>query len=383
MNSRALFASLLVLVFVGAPETMVTLKQASEYAPETSLKSNTNNLLRWSAGAVVVFLSLAGIGAYTVFVHMALSGAEKSINDACPVPPIYASPSQLQYTHLTALDAFLCNLVEFFKIALLPPNKAYSVHFLAGVAPVALVFLIEGTRSDRSRAVIPLIIGLLYQTISGAVAGSLSWLVIVLSVKGGKGRAPLTQAEAESVFMAISIGYVLPTLGFVASHDEYVIAYWQVFPLFMSILQVLWLQIRPATVGPAYYTTRMALITTIIISAAVHISFVLNHSSSTPVMSFIQWWPSFTTPDPRSTTVERAVYHLLQWDSILWYASAILGQAYLAGSIANAMTTLFFAPIGSIILSPGGYVALLAMYREMRLTERAQAEALTAEKKKE
>ena len=331
---------------------------------------------------MVVFLSLASIGAYTIFWHMALSRAQKSIQDACPVPPIYASPSQLAYTNLPALDVFLCNLVEFFKISLLPVNQAYTVHFLAGMAPVALVFLIEGTRSDRSRAVIPLLIGALYQTISGGVAGSLYWLIIVLSwVSRRKGRAPLTQAQAESVFMAITIGYVLPTLAFIVSQDEVVIAYWQAFPLLMSVLQNLWLTIRPASVGPAYYTTRMALIATLIISASVHISFVLSHSSSTPVMSFIRWWPSLSAPDPRSTTVEMAVYHLLQWDSILWYASAILGLVFLVDSISEAMTVLFFAPLGSIVLSPGGYVAFLAIQRERKLTERAKAEALVVEKK--
>ena len=331
-----------------------------------------------------MFLSLAGLGAYTVFVHIALSGAQNQISEACPMPYVYASPSQLPYTRLTALDAFLCNLVEFFKIGLLPANQAYTIHFCAGIAPVALVFLIEGTRSDRSRAVIALLVGFLYQTISAAVAGSLCWLVAVLAMASGKkGRAPLTQAEAESVFLAISIGYILPTLAFIASHDEYAIAYWQFFPLFMSILQQLWLQIRPATVGPAYHTTRMALITTLIISASVHISFVITHSTSTPVMGFIQWWPSFSIPDPRSTTVESAVYHLLQWDAIVWYASAILGLVFLADSISDAMTMLFFAPIGSIVLSPGGYVALLAIYREWRLTERAKVGTLVAEKKEE
>ena len=332
----------------------------------------------------MVFLSLTAIGAFTIFVHIALSGAQEQLNDACPIPPIYASPSQLHDTHVTALDAVLCNLVEFFKIGLLPVNQAYTVHFLAGITPVALVFLIEGTRSDRSRAVIALLFGCLYQTISAAMASSLFWLVAVLAMASGKrGRAPLTQAEAESVFMAISIGYVLPTLAFIASHDEYAIAYWQFFPIYMSILQHLWLQIRPATVGPAYHTTRMALITTIIISASVHISFVIAHWSSSPVMGFIQWWPSFWIPDPQSTTVESAVYHLLQWDAIVWYASTILGLVFLADSISDAMTMIFFAPIGSIVLSPGGYVALLAIYREWRLTERAKAGTIAAGKKKE
>ena len=331
----------------------------------------------------MVFLSLTAIGAYTIFVHMALSGAQEQLDDACPIPPVYASPSQLHYTHVTALDAVLCNLVEFFKVSLLPVNQAYTVHFLAGVAPVALIFLIEGTRSDRSYAVIALLVGLLYTTISGAVAAPLFWLVAVLAMASGKrGRAPLNQAEAESVFIAISIGYILPTLVFITSPGEYVIAYWQFFTIFMSILQHLWLQIRPTTVEPAYYTTRMALITTIIVSASVHISFVIAHWSSSPVMGFIQWWPSFWNPDPQSTTVESAVYHLLKWDSIVWYVSSILGLVFLADSISDAMTMLIFAPFGSIVLSPGGYVALLAIHRESKLTEQAKAEALTAGRKK-
>ncbi len=100
-------------------------------------------------------------------------------------------------------------------------------------------------------------------------------------------------------------------------------------------------------------------------------------------MGFIQWWPSFSIPDPRSTTVESVVYHLLQWDAIVLYASSILGLVFLADSISDAITMLFFAPIGSIVLSPGGYVALLAIYREWRLTERAKVVALVAEMKEE
>lgn len=100
-------------------------------------------------------------------------------------------------------------------------------------------------------------------------------------------------------------------------------------------------------------------------------------------MGFIQWWPSFSIPDPRSTTVETGVYHLLQWDSILWYASSILGLVFLADSVSSAMTMLFFAPAGSIVLSPGGYVALLAIYRESKLTKRAEAGALAVGKKKQ
>ena len=307
----------------------------------------------------MVILSLTAIGAY-----LALSGAEEQVSGGGPIPPVYASPSQLRYMHVTPLDAVLCTLVEFFKISLLPVNQAYTVHFLAGVAPVALIFLIEGTRSDRSRAVIALLVGCLYTTTSGAVAAPLFWLVAVLAM--ARGRAPLTQVEAESVFMAISIGYILPTLAFISSHDECVIAYCQFFTIFMSILQHIWLHIRPATVEPAYYTTRMALITTLIISAFVHISFVITHRFSSPMTGFIQWWPSFSVPDLRSTTAETAVYHLLKWDSIVWYASAILGLVFLADSTSDAMAMLTFAPLGSIALSPGGYVALLAIHRESK-----------------
>ncbi|EJD42643.1 hypothetical protein AURDEDRAFT_114912 [Auricularia subglabra TFB-10046 SS5] len=321
------------------------------------------------AAAVVTFLSLSGIGFYTVLYHIyASTGNQEVVQLQCPQPPTYKHPAQLRYTGFAGPDAALCNLVAFFHASFVPQNIGYTVHFLAGIPPVSLAYLIESARADSSRSVLPLVVGLGYQALSGAGIMPLGWLALILSSAGRPDRArkPLSRGQAESVFAGVMLGYVLPTAAMLLLQDEYVTGYWQVFPIYIWSFQRLWLLVRPApaAVGSGFAVVRAALITAAAISAAPHLH-VLYHNRS--LAAFLQWWPSFSVPEPSKTTYYTAAFHLLQWDSIVWYTCSVLAAAFMAGSRSEAFTLLVVAPLASAVISPGAVVALYWLRREEKL----------------
>lgn len=321
------------------------------------------------AAAVIAFLSLSGIGFYTVLYHIAAStGNQELVQHQCPDPPTYKSPAQLRYTGFAVPDAALCGLVAFFHASFVPQNIGYTVHFLAGIPPVSLAYLIESVRADSSSSVIPLVVGLGYQALSGAGIMPLGWLALILSSADRRDRArkPLTRAQAESVFAGVMLGYVLPTAAMLTLQDEYVTGYWQVFPIYICVFQRLWLLVRPAsaTSGSGFAVVRAALVIASAISAAPHLH-VLYHNRS--LSAFLQWWPSFSVPNPATTTYYTAAYHLLQWDSIIWYTCSVLAAVFMADSLPEALALLTIAPVASAILSPGAVIALYWLRREEKL----------------
>ncbi|EJD42644.1 hypothetical protein AURDEDRAFT_114913 [Auricularia subglabra TFB-10046 SS5] len=311
--------------------------------------------------ALVTFLALSGLGFYTVMYHIVASGGnEVIIKTMCPQPPTYKGPPQLRYTGFTIPDAIFCHLVPFFHAGFVPQNFQFTLHFLAGVAPVALAYIIEGSRTDSASSVRPLLVGIAYQFASAAGTIPLGWLALVLSSAGRSDRArkPLTRAQAEAAFIGVMVGCVVPTAAMLLLQDEYVTAYWQIFPVYVWIVQHLWLAIRRGNSAPepGLSVVRAALLTVAAISALPHLRLLYHNRSPS---AFIKWWPSFSVPDSATTTLYTAAAHLLKWDAIVWYTSSIVAAAFLVDSPSEAFAMLAQAPALSAIIGPGAVVALL------------------------
>lgn len=327
------------------------------------------------AVALATFLTLSGVGFYTVLYHMVASGGNDVIvKTMCPQPPAYKGPPQLRYTGFTIPDAVLCHLVPFFHAAFVAQNIEFTVHFLAGVAPVALAYIIEGSRTDSASSVRPLLVGIAYQSGSAAGTMPLGWLALILSSAGRPDRArkPLTRAQAEAAFIGVMVGCVVPTAAMVLLQDEYVTGYWQIFPIYMWLAQHLWLAIRRGNNAsePGFAVVRAALVTVAVISAIPHLRIVYRYLSPS---AFVKWWPSFSVPDRATTTLYTAAAHTLKWDAIIWYTSTIVAAAFLVESRSEAFAMLTQAPALSAIIGPGAVVALYWLRREQQLVKAEEA----------
>ncbi|EJD42645.1 hypothetical protein AURDEDRAFT_145639 [Auricularia subglabra TFB-10046 SS5] len=318
------------------------------------------------------FLSLSGLGFYTVLYHVYASGASDALGKSiCPVPPTYTYPAQLRYTGFTILDTMLCNLVAFFHASFVPQTMGFMIHFMAGFPPVLLAYIIESARSDSARGHSHLFVGLSYQLLSAAGIMPLGWLAFVLAATRRKdcARKPLTRVQAQSVFVGVMAGFVVPTAVMLVLRDEYTTALWQLFPAFIAAAQHGFLLFRPerSPPEPGLSVVRAALITAAVVAAAPHIYVVYRHPS---LATLIQWWPSFRVPARGETTLYTAAAHLLKWDSIIWYTSAIAAACFLAESRKEALKMAVLAPVVAVAVGPGAVLAYYWLQREHKLVQR-------------
>lgn len=327
---------------------------------------------------IALFASISAAGFWTIEGHFFRS--KPGANMLEYVCPADTTPQQYQYTHIAFPDRLLCMLAEFFQVLFSPHHFKFTVHFITGYSAEVIIFLIEGTRSDKSWLSNPLVIGMVYQTLGAGSTVPLSLLIVILGSRG-RARQPLTQPQAESVLLAIVLAYILPTICMFLLLDPKMTVIWQAFPIWQYLLQRFYLAIRPKTMASGFYSAKLALGATIISSFVVH--YRLLHSSPVlraPVAALIEWWPSWTLPDPRFATIESTGYHLLKWDSILSYSACLFAACSFAETWSEALTFLGLAPLGSALLSPGAFLSSLWIYREWRLNQKASAEKQLNEK---
>ncbi|EJD37963.1 hypothetical protein AURDEDRAFT_139674 [Auricularia subglabra TFB-10046 SS5] len=212
-----------------------------------------------------------GVGFYTVIIHVIASGGNKDILETmCPQPPAYMRSPQLRQPGLSILDATLCNLVRIYHAGFAPQNIAKTIRFLAGIPPVALTYVNEGSRSDSPSSVKPLVVGIAYQMYTVAGSMPLARLALVLSTTG---RTAADASESRP------------------------------FPVYIWLVQWhSWLSVRRRDSTPSFGSAvvRAALVTVAIISVVPHFN-VLYHNPS--LSAFARWWPSFSLPDPEMTTL--------------------------------------------------------------------------------
>lgn len=247
-------------------------------------------------------------------------------------------------------------------------HSSYTIHFLTGFSAEVAIFLIEGTRSDKSWLSNPLVMGIVYQTLGAGSTIPLSLLIIILSSKG-RARQPLTKPEAESILIVVIFGYLLPSLWMFLTLDPKVMVLWQTFPVWQSHMQTLYLAIRPKTTMTGLHTLKLALGATFLSSLFIHLIYLQSIAAHSSVSAFLDWWPSWTLPDPKSATIESTAYHLIKWDSILSYSACIMAGCSFAATWSEMAIILGLAPFSSALVSPGAYISLLWVYREWKLNQ--------------
>lgn len=315
------------------------------------------------------------MGFWTIQMHIRLSGAaEPMIQGGCPIPETYQTWAQNRYTSFKSLDFILCFLVEFFRLGFLPENRGWHLHWISSFSALVVAVCIEGTRDDRWWWFSPTIMSLVYQLMGSGMILPFMFIFIALLPSKNKMRKPLTQTQAESVFVATVFGFFCPTLAMIQINSPHSIAIWQVFPLWMGIIQTLYLTIRPKITTSGLNLATNLFWITCVYSILTHI-YVIYKSGSTPshmLSDLINWWPSVSVPDPTTATPSSAIYHSLKWDLVLSYVALVLLGCYLMEDHIAATIYLVLSPVISLVLSPGVCMAILWIQRERALTVQAE-----------
>jgi hypothetical protein len=235
-----------------------------------------------------------------------------------------------------------------------------------------MVVLLEGARNDRPWFFNSLLWGMVYQLWTIGLVLSILWVPFVLASWKGKGRSRVSRGDAEGALVAILIGYYLPTAVMLTSQSAIAIALWQPFPIYLSALQYAWSKGRLYSSPVA--GVRSALILTMLTASAVHIYKLYPGLNSITVSNIKEWLPIWSTPNGYTISKQEAVRGFLQYDAFTAFGSTIVAGVLMMDSAREATVWLIMAPLGMLVLSPGGYIAAMWIQRERLLTSKKKTE---------
>lgn len=255
---------------------------------------------------------------------------------------------------------------------------------MTGLIVIATIPFIEAARQNRNILLeLHWIIGGIYQIYTGGFILPLYWLIFVLTGAATLHHDPqiaahnskVDQRHAESIFFAAAVGFVLPTIAMFVKHNQYTIAFWQAFPLWMIVAQRLYLAGRPASTVSGANTIKFIYTSLFLLSALPHIFLFTSIAtlSSNPVSTIKSLFvPSFALLDPTSTTIDQGVFDFIKWDGFWMVVSTFSVTVWIAGKSLGAQVGLLAWWVASgILLGPGASVVGVFWWRESHLLKPA------------
>lgn len=326
-----------------------------------------------------MFPALAATAVWTLFFHIIQSGTPALFEKVCDSATVNGF-TEGYTTFIPALDVNLCMFISFFEEALKPSTLGFLKTIFGGWPVIQLILVLEGSRHDSPSFAIPVVIGLVYQVITAGLVFPLWWLAFILYTndKPAAGKKPVSQLQAEGALLGLLIGYCSPTWLMVESKHPLVILYWQFFPLLIHIVQTRWIALRPASLAAksGHIIVQISLFLTLSLSTYTY-AIGLQSAAQYPLKELETWLPSWSIPDPKTTTLSSAVLHFLQYDAAITLVATAIAGIILLKSQDYKLVAIFAAPILILVLGPAAYVALLWMVREWELNQKVPTVDLT------
>ena len=311
--------------------------------------------------------------------HVRKAGLLK-LDEQCATPWVGA-PFQKRYLggYAPPIEGILCILVGFFH-PLFQPEAAgsapYIDDFLASFVACITIPLFEASRANRPLLLaFPLILGILYQNLGGGVLFPLYWALFLVTTTPRKSTGTqIDQANAEAVLFGVGMGFVLPTAAMIYLGTVESIAFWQAFPLWMSVFQQLHLFFRPSRLhgGSGHRTVQATYVSIFIAATIVHLRalFAYNFDSWTIIDAYT---PSLAIPDAKKGhTAMTSSIHFLQWDMVFIFGSTLLASLWFAESVVQGVLLMTWSAVSTVILGPGAAVSGAFIWREERLKNERQ-----------
>jgi hypothetical protein len=327
-----------------------------------------------------------------MFGHATESGTLARLHAQCGESVVHlnttASSYMLPYTGLQAVDNRLCGLVAMFHVALSPHNRPFFLYFFASAGSISLVQATEAARKTPSPFLgnpIPFIVGMLSQVMTLGATLPLYWLIFILSgahSRKGDARsgARVLKTHAEAINLSMLIGVFIPTALLFLLDNPYVTALWQPFPLYMYIVQLVYLRLRPFSPGSGYRIIQGIHISNFVISAVAHHLFIVSPVMNGDESVFAElkrlFVPSIDVLDPATVTLEQGVMDVFKWDFVLSVVSGILATLWFARNWTELLGILGWYVMISMSLGPGAAAAGVIAWRESQLNTEHEAKVV-------
>ncbi|KAF4604040.1 hypothetical protein AB1N83_000756 [Pleurotus pulmonarius] len=319
----------------------------------------------------IIFPALTALGA-RLFRHvLTVSGLAVDLHAQCT--PGSNNPYLHPFTGVHRLDGFICALVTFFHAELEPKLSPYLLYFAATSGFLVAFPAIEAHRKGRSWFIaFPMIVGLAGQVITIGIALTIYWLAFIwtgASARRADAHSHIAKAHAESIMFATAIGSILPSMGLMMLRDPKVTAYWQIFPLYVSIAGLAYSFLRPTprTAESGYKLVRQMYMGVFVSSAIMHLWIVGPKLLDPPALaSFV--FPS-TTPLPTTASLSAKADDFLKWDLIFAFGSSVLATLWFARDAAEFIMIASWHLFAVPLIGPGASCTGIALWREAALND--------------
>ena len=246
---------------------------------------------------------------------------------------------------------------------------SFLSYFFGNGIPFVILPIIEAYRTGQNRLLAyPLIWGMSSQLVTLGVTSTVYCFLFLLLDGVERGRKSnirlITQADAEAIVFGIIAGAVIPSVAMMVLQDPYVIAIWQLYPVYVSIAHFLHLQIRPASQysQSGHRTIQALFIGCFIISSSIHISIVWPMLNDYDALRKL-FIPSIPMLDP-STDLSLQAFDLLQWDFAFSFVSVTVTSLWFATNLKQFMAIIAWY-IGAIpTIGFGAAVIGVAVWRD-------------------
>jgi len=331
--------------------------------------------LTWS----LTFLLLSASGFYFLWVLILSSPGMSQLEKLCPVPYYPAdasrggSSSHQLYTGSSTLDLNLCALASFFIEAMKPEVYETTFSLLYGLPPVAIFPLVESMRGRAAGSIMPaigpMIVGLAFQRVGGGVILPLYWMYMIQSDTATmRTRKQIDPRHATAILLSLAVTYHIPTYLMLKTQNPFWTAFWQPFPLYGAIGQLVGHLVLPRFSYPSGSSiVRGIYLISFAISAGAHIFLLYNNRDDVVGGVLKIFLPS---PMPiMSDNLPLIAKNFLQWDNVFICGPAALLTFRFAETSKQMLGLILTYTAGSILLGPGSAIALVMIWRETKLME--------------
>ncbi|KAF5373138.1 hypothetical protein D9758_001723 [Tetrapyrgos nigripes] len=319
---------------------------------------------------IVTFPVLAAFALNFVVGHTQSSGWGEKLRIQCESSE---TPYALPYSGITQVDGALCILVSVFHASFTSVSLPFTFWFLISAVPVTAFLYVEAFRRRVPSLPIkyPIIPGILMQTATFGATIPMWWLFAILTgvtnLRPSSATTTVAQGHALAIAFGIFIGMFIPTISMFALLDPYVTAVWQFFPLFVSFAIAAHLLVRPTSKDQESGHTIISIlyIASFIFSSSVHLAVVSSRLHDLGRLKAF-FFPSTSVLD-LSLNDDLHALHLLQWDALFGFGSAILGTLWFARSRMQLLGLLAWHIVAIPVMGPGAAITGVALWRESHL----------------
>lgn len=316
-------------------------------------------------------------GMYFILGNMFKAPAVANMLNACPLPyfPIYetkrASQLHRRYTGIEVIDQLLCTLVGFFFASFGEDEYPTTLALLTSFAPVVIFPFVESGRKrevgSKVPAIVPMIVGLIFQRFGGGVVLPLYWVFILLTgAMDNKKNKQITPRAALAAVAGLTVGYYIPTYLMYSTKGITVTAIWQAFPALVMITQFAVLLFAPEFKAPSGARIVQAIYASTFVFGAYNHLLVLSQIKSTDSLSFTSVFLPSLKPII-SETVGPVAKNFLQWDYVFIMGSAATLTLSYAKSVEELVSLFATYAILTPALGAGAAFSAVMIWREERM----------------